>query len=140
MPSQRVQFHIDISPDAAKFIFDPSVLSIALGNLVQNAVQASPVGATVTISARRIDGQVGISIEDQGEGISPQNLENIFNPFFTTKTNGIGLGLAIVSKIVDEHRGKIVPASTPGQGTSFQITLPAETSPLADMSAPPVTA
>ena len=114
-----------VRPDAAQFSFDPALLGIALSNLVQNAIQASPAGSTVNVSAVRIDGQIQISVEDQGEGISPQNLENIFNPFFTTKAEGVGLGLAIVSKIVDEHQGKIVTTSTPGQGTTFRIILPA---------------
>jgi two-component system sensor histidine kinase HydH len=64
-------------------------------------------------------------VDDQGEGISPQNLENIFNPFFTTKSNGVGLGLAIVSKIIDEHQGKITTTSIVGKGTTFRIVLPA---------------
>ena len=56
---------------------------------------------------------------DRGSGIDPKNLENIFNPFFTTKCEGVGLGLAIVSKIVDEHGGQITVESTPGEGSVF---------------------
>ncbi len=69
---------------------------------------------------------VRILVTDHGEGIQPQHLENIFNPFFTTKPQGVGLGLAIVSKIVDEHHGRINVFSEPGAGTTFEITLPQE--------------
>ena len=123
--SKNVKLKTCIPPNAANFCFDPSLLSIALSNLVQNAIQASPQGADVSIIAKTAGNQIEICVEDQGEGISPQNLENIFNPFFTTKSEGVGLGLAIVSKIVDEHQGKIITTSTVGKGTTFQIVLPA---------------
>ncbi len=123
--SRSVSVTSAISDDAAQFSFDPALLGIALSNLVQNAIQASPPSAGVRVGATRVNGQIEISVADQGEGISPQNLENIFNPFFTTKAEGVGLGLAIVSKIVDEHHGKIATSSTPGQGATFRITLPA---------------
>ena len=61
---------------------------------------------------------------DRGSGIDPKHLENIFNPFFTTKPEGVGLGLAIVSKIVDEHGGKIAVESEPGEGSVFRVFLP----------------
>jgi len=61
---------------------------------------------------------------DRGAGIDPQHLDGIFNPFFTTKPQGVGLGLAIVSKIVDEHGGKIAVESEPGKGSIFRVLLP----------------
>ena len=61
---------------------------------------------------------------DRGTGIDPKQKESIFNPFFTTKPDGVGLGLAIVSKIVDEHGGKIIVESTPGEGSIFRVWLP----------------
>ena len=63
---------------------------------------------------------------DRGSGIEPANRESIFNPFFTTKAEGVGLGLAIVSKIVHEHGGKIDVESEPGQGSVFRVVLPTE--------------
>jgi signal transduction histidine kinase len=68
---------------------------------------------------------VEISVIDRGAGIEPKQLDNVFNPFFTTKSDGVGLGLAIVSKIVDEHNGRIVVESNPGQGSVFCVYLPA---------------
>ena len=66
---------------------------------------------------------------DRGSGIEPKNLENIFNPFFTTKPEGIGFGLAIVSKIVNEHGGRITCESERGRGTTFRIALPLDGTP-----------
>jgi signal transduction histidine kinase len=67
---------------------------------------------------------VEICVIDRGVGIEPQNLSAIFNPFFTTKPEGVGLGLAIVSKIVDQHGGKITVESEPGKGSVFRVLLP----------------
>ena len=106
------------------FQFDPELLKVALSNLLQNAIQASAPGMPVTLSAWREGANVVIEVADRGEGIEPQHLENIFNPFFTTKPQGVGLGLPIVSKIMDEHQGRIEVASEPGAGTRFTITLP----------------
>ena len=106
------------------FEFDPDLLRIALSNLVQNAIQASSNDSSIEIRAEERGNDILIFVSDQGEGIQPQHLENIFNPFFTTKPQGVGLGLAIVSKIVDEHRGRITVFSQPGAGTRFELTLP----------------
>lgn len=126
--SRNVSLKVEIAPEASHFLFDPALLSIALSNLLQNAIQASRPGGTITIRATRSQDEIEILVADQGEGISAQNLENIFNPFFTTKSNGVGLGLAIVSKIVDEHQGKISATSEVDKGTTFRITLFAVTS------------
>ncbi len=67
---------------------------------------------------------VEIAVIDRGSGIDPKHLENIFNPFFTTKPSGVGLGLAIVSKIVDEHGGKLAVESESGVGSVFHVYLP----------------
>src|SRR5438309_7128964 len=94
-------------------------------NLILNAAQASPPRGAVTVKTRSIDGNVEISVIDRGSGIEPGHLENIFNPFFTTKSDGVGLGLAIVSKIIDEHDGRIVVESHPGEGSVFRVYVPA---------------
>jgi two-component system, NtrC family, sensor histidine kinase HydH len=104
--------------------FDSELLKIALSNLVQNAIQASASGQEVELRALARDQNLMILVSDHGEGIQPQHLESIFNPFFTTKTQGVGLGLPIVSKIVDEHQGRLQVFSEPGKGTTFEITLP----------------
>jgi signal transduction histidine kinase len=70
---------------------------------------------------------VEVAVIDRGVGIDPQQRDSIFNPFFTTKPEGVGLGLAIVSKIVDEHGGKITVESEPGKGSVFHVLLPVPT-------------
>lgn len=109
------------------FCFDSNLLTLALSNLVQNAIQASRAGEAVEVRADKNEPNLArIFVRDQGAGIPAQQLENIFNPFFTTKPNGVGLGLAIVSKVVDEHGGRIRVFSEPNSGTTFEITLPLE--------------
>jgi signal transduction histidine kinase len=107
-----------------QFAFDPELLNVALSNLVQNAIQASHAGQEVEIRVEAHHESVMIFVSDRGEGIPQQNLESVFNPFFTTKPQGVGLGLPIVAKIVDEHRGRIQVFSESGKGTRFELTLP----------------
>ncbi len=76
------------------------------------------------IAVRASADQVLIQVADRGHGIDPQHLESVFNPFFTTKPNGVGLGLALVAKIVDEHGGKISVRSEPRKGTTFEVSIP----------------
>ncbi len=122
--NRNVELTIRINEGAASFDFDRDLLKLAISNLVQNAIQASAPGQKVEIRADSSGDNVIIFVSDHGEGIQPQHLENIFNPFFTTKPAGVGLGLAIVSKIVDEHQGRIHVFSEPGSGTTFEMTLP----------------
>ncbi|HLH41453.1 MAG TPA: ATP-binding protein [Bryobacteraceae bacterium] len=129
--ARSVSVFRNYSPDIPPMAFDAQLLEGALLNLVINAAQASPPDGVVTIKTRRVEGNPGpgveISVIDRGCGIDPKNLESIFNPFFTTKPDGVGLGLAIVSKIVDDHGGKIAVESTPGEGSVFRVYLPAQT-------------
>lgn len=110
-------------PDVS-FVFDADLLLLAVSNLVQNAIQASAPGQQVTMTAETSGDTVLLSVADSGEGIQPQHLESIFNPFFTTKPHGVGLGLAIVAKIVDEHGGRIRVRSQKDGQTVFCIELP----------------
>lgn len=123
-----VTLSVHRADEPLSFVFDPDLLKLAISNLVQNAIQASASGQTVEIRAENARGNAMIFVTDHGTGIEPQHLENIFNPFFTTKPQGVGLGLAIVSKIVDEHRGHIKVFSETGTGTTFELALP-ETHP-----------
>jgi len=124
-----VSIYKNYSPDIPPVAFDGELLERALLNLVTNAAQASAPGSVVTVKTRMVETGTGPGVEiaviDRGSGIDPKHLENIFNPFFTTKSDGVGLGLAIVSKIVDEHGGQIAVESAPGEGSVFRIYLPA---------------
>ncbi|MBV9303363.1 MAG: ATP-binding protein [Acidobacteriaceae bacterium] len=122
----NVELALRMNDGPLSFEFDPDLLKLAVSNLVQNAIQASAAGQRVEIRAENRNGNVIILVSDHGQGIQPDHLESIFNPFFTTKPQGTGLGLAIVSKIVDEHEGRINVFSEPGNGTTFEVTLPKE--------------
>jgi signal transduction histidine kinase len=113
-------YEIELPP----FAFDAELLERVFYNLVLNAAQATAPGGTVTVKTRAVGGMAEVSVIDRGVGIEPQHLDSIFNPFFTTKPEGVGLGLAIVSKIVDEHGGKIAVESEPAKGSIFHVLLP----------------
>ncbi len=125
-PPLPVTFYTNYSPDVVPFSFDAELMERVVYNLLLNAAQASPPDSTVTLKTRAIDGLVEISVIDRGSGIDPSHRENIFNPFFTTKREGVGLGLAICAKVVDEHGGRITVESEKGVGSVFRVLLPAE--------------
>lgn len=120
----KVTVLVEVKDGAITFAFDPDLLKVALSNLLQNAIQASAEGQNVTIKAAEAQENVMIFVTDHGHGIQKEHLETIFNPFFTTKSKGVGLGLPLVSKIVDEHHGRINVFSEVGKGTTFEIALP----------------
>ncbi|HEY2468615.1 MAG TPA: ATP-binding protein [Terracidiphilus sp.] len=103
---------------------DPELLHRALSNLVLNAMDAMPEGGCVTLSARNRDGKVEIRVADTGQGLTPEECERLFTPYYTTKQHGTGLGLAIVQSVVADHEGTIAVESREGQGATFVITLP----------------
>lgn len=113
----------DLGP-IEKFSFDATLIESAVSNLLQNASEAMPGGGELRIVSFRNGEFAEIVVSDTGPGIPPEQVENIFNPFFTTKPRGVGLGLALVSKFIDSHGGKISVSSRPGQGATFRIQLP----------------
>jgi two-component system, NtrC family, sensor histidine kinase HydH len=119
-----ISLHLNLAPELRPIAADGELLERALANLLVNAIQASPQGSTVTLKTRPTGHGVEIAVIDRGSGIAPELLEQVFNPFFTTKKDGVGLGLAIVSKIVDEHGGHLSVTSEPGKGTHFLVDLP----------------
>ena len=95
----------------------------AILNLITNATQATNYGS-ITIKTTRVDNEAVIELSDTGCGIQQEDIKNIFNPFFTTKSAGTGLGLTVTHKIIQEHNGKIKVESSTGRGTTFKIHLP----------------
>jgi len=111
--------------DVREIHADPDMLRRALVNLVGNAVDAMPNGGTLSVSAgSRPDGRYSVVVEDTGIGIPTEEMGRIFEPYFTTKVSGLGLGLVLTKKIVDAHGGEILVDSTPGKGTRIEVTLP----------------
>ena len=119
-----IAIYKNYAPEIPPFPFDAELIERVFYNLVLNAAQATAPGGAVTVKTRALDGNAEIAVIDRGVGIDRQQLDSIFNPFFTTKPDGVGLGLAIVSKIVDEHGGKIAVESEPGKGSVFRVFLP----------------
>jgi two-component system, NtrC family, nitrogen regulation sensor histidine kinase NtrY len=106
---------------------DPDLLHRALSNLVLNAIDAMPNGGTLTVRTRQENGRAFIEVSDTGVGITPEESARLFTPYYTSKPQGTGLGLAMAQSIVSDHGGKISVRSQPGVGTTFVIELPGET-------------
>ncbi len=104
---------------------DPEQLNRALQNLMLNAIDAMPSGGTLAIRTRRLDGSVQLEVSDTGQGLTQEECERLFTPYYTTKQHGTGLGLAIVQSVVSDHKGRITVDSERGRGTIFRIELPA---------------
>lgn len=122
----HIQVDRDYRLDGKLQLADPDLLHQAFLNLLLNAIQAMPEGGALKVAvASGPNGQGSeIRVQDTGEGIPPETLKKVFNPFFTTKERGSGLGLPIVKSIVESHQGTIQIDSTPGQGTVVVIQLP----------------
>jgi PAS domain S-box-containing protein len=103
---------------------DETQLERVFLNLIKNATQAMPKGGKITITTKQTGDYLEITFTDTGMGIPKENLDKIFGPFFTTRAKGIGIGLAICKKIVEQHDGKIDVESKVGKGTTFTIKLP----------------
>jgi two-component system sensor histidine kinase HydH len=123
-PPLDVSIYKNYSPDISPFPLDRQLIERVFYNLLLNAAQASPPQGSVTVKTRQVGDTVEIAVIDRGSGIAPKDRESVFNPFFTTKSSGVGLGLAIVAKIVDEHGGQITVESEPGAGSVFRVFLP----------------
>lgn len=105
---------------------DPNQMKQVLLNLMKNALEAMDGGGRLVLKSGAEEEMVWFSVTDTGVGMSPEVLAKIFNPFFTTKDKGTGLGLAVIHKIVTDHHGSILVESTPGQGSTFVVKLPKE--------------
>ena len=125
-PSERYFFELDLSPDLGEINCDPDKLKQVYMNIIANGIEAMEDGGTIKISTLRGNDAVEVRISDEGIGISEGDLLHIFEPFYTTRKSGSGLGLSISYKIVEVHNGDIQAVSIPGQGTTFVIRLPLE--------------
>ena len=127
---------LDIDESLTPSPADPELLHRALSNLVLNAMDAMPGGGTLTMRSRHSDNGARIEIADTGSGLTPEECERIFTPYYTSKQHGTGLGLAIVQSVVSDHQGTINVHSDPGNGTTFVIELPKNSEPSQTVGAP----
>lgn len=125
LAQSRIALEIHLPSDPIDVAADENQIRQALLNLIRNAREAMLDGGCLTIAVeRRPDETAAITMTDSGGGISPDNLPKIFDPFFSTKAKGTGLGLALVQQIAAEHGGRAEVESAPGQGTTFRLLLP----------------
>ncbi|MRS11618.1 MAG: PAS domain-containing protein [Actinobacteria bacterium] len=121
----RVGIEVSTTAENLTVLADADQLKQVLVNLVSNAVQAmEDTGGTITVRVWDDDSFVYISVIDTGPGIQPEMLEKVFDPFFSTRDGGTGLGLTIVHRIIDQHGGRVEVESAPGRGATFTVALP----------------
>ena len=120
----KVEPHLELASGGTRIQADPDQLRRALGNLVLNALDAMPEGGTLLVRTVPHDGGLRLEISDSGHGLTEEECQRLFTPYYTTKQHGTGLGLAIVQSVVSDHHGKISVSSAAGRGTTFTIDLP----------------
>jgi two-component system, NtrC family, nitrogen regulation sensor histidine kinase NtrY len=118
-----VRAALEIDPNTPPVQADPEQLTRALRNLVLNAIDAMPEGGTLTLRTTALENGARLEVIDTGQGLTPEECERLFTPYYTTKTHGTGLGLAIVQSVISDHKGRISVESAPGKGTAFRIEL-----------------
>ena len=121
-----VDLRAEVEPGLPEIEADPLAIGACLVNLLQNALQATPPGGRVTVRAARLGEAARIEVRDTGAGIAAEDFERIFEPYFSKREGGVGLGLAIAQRIVEEHGGTVRASSAPGEGATFVIELPWE--------------
>jgi signal transduction histidine kinase len=126
----EIACNLDLDENLQSIAADPELLHRALSNLVLNAMDAMPHGGTLTLRSRRGEQKVVLEVIDTGSGLTREECERIFTPYYTSKQHGTGLGLAIVQSVVSDHGGRLSVQSEPGKGTSFVIELPENPSPV----------
>lgn len=120
----RIEVCRQFDPMLPALFVDSGQIWQALLNLVQNAVDAMPEGGRLTLGTGRIGSDVVVRVSDTGGGMSAEQMDMVFRPFFSTKTRGTGLGLATTQQIISEHRGHIECSSARGRGSTFTVFLP----------------
>ena len=124
LAQQKVSLETQLEKNIPQVEFDKGLMGQVFLNIILNAIQAMSAGGELSIWVKRVECDIQIIFKDSGIGISSENLDKLFQPFFTTTQGGTGLGLAIVKRIVDSHSGSIYAQSEIGKGSSFTIKLP----------------
>ncbi len=120
----RIAVRLQIPESGPRVTADPSDVERVVYNLAANAVEAMPDGGTLTVRLRSLRGEARIAVEDTGTGIAESDRSHLFRPFYTTREHGVGMGLAICRRIVEDNGGSIAVESAPGKGSRFTVRLP----------------
>jgi signal transduction histidine kinase len=126
--AKPIELDLDLAP-VPEIALDPDLIHRVLSNLILNAVDAMPDGGTITIRTAKEEAFVRLDVGDTGVGLTPEESERLFTPYYTSKQHGTGLGLAIVQSVISDHRGRISVESEAGRGTKFIIHLPKNADP-----------
>jgi PAS domain S-box-containing protein len=124
--SHRIEEHLDLSDTEVIALLDETSLTSALINLTLNSIQSMPSGGRLTVKTGRSNGTSQLTIADTGCGMTPEQIEKVFEPFYTTKSQGLGLGMPYAKKVIEQHQGAIHIESRRDEGTQITIELPAE--------------
>jgi len=122
--TRNVKVSFKVSEPLPMVMIDPAVMRRVFTNLITNAIQAMPDGGELEIDMYGTDELLFVAFKDTGIGIPEENMGKLFNPFFTTKAKGQGLGLPVCKKLVEAHNGRITVESKPGEGSTFTVKLP----------------
>lgn len=121
---QGIAIAIEVEDALPTLVADPELLKTCLLNLMINAIDAMPKGGVLTVGLRRERDEIATTVADTGQGMSAEEIRDAFEPYFSTKETGVGLGLALTRKIVEDHGGTVELASEPGRGTTARLRLP----------------
>jgi signal transduction histidine kinase len=122
--AKKIDVHVSLNEEAASAMIDETSMRGALMNLILNAIEAMSEGGRLTVRSDRTEQTVSLEIADTGQGISEEAARKIFEPFYTTKEQGLGLGMPYAKRIIEQHGGRISCDSRVGEGTSIRVELP----------------
>lgn len=121
--AKRISVALDLSPAGAEVWFDEAAMRSALINLLLNAIQAMGEGGNLRLATNGAGGEVELTVEDDGCGMTAEQVQTMFEPFYTTKSRGLGLGMSFAARVVEQHGGNIQVRSQAGSGTQVKLTL-----------------
>jgi two-component system sporulation sensor kinase A len=122
--ASKIEVKVDLAAADSAVLVDESSMRSALVNLLLNSIQAMPTGGVLTVSSREVAGHLQLTIIDTGGGMTIEQTAKVFEPFYTTKSTGLGLGMPFAKRVIERHQGSILVVSRPGVGTEVEIKLP----------------